>query len=118
MHFMRRLQMDSAVTLFEDIAGGCERIFSSPIPLVYTRHSARFLAIYLLFLPLGLYESFANSWNHIALIPTTAMLSLFLMGISELAISLEEPFSILPLHAISKKIGKNCDELATWHPRR
>ena len=63
MHFIRRNQMDADVTTFEDIAGGCERIFSSPIPLVYTRHTARFLGLYLLFLPFGMYDSFASSWN-------------------------------------------------------
>ena len=117
MHFMRRNQMDSDVTILEDIAGGCERIFTSPIPLVYSRHTARFLGLYLLFLPFGLWEAFGNSWNHVALIPSVALISLFLMGLSELAVSLEEPFSILPLLGISNKIGANCRELATWDPR-
>lgn len=116
MHFMRRNQIDADVSLFEDISGGCERIFGSPIPLVYSRHTARFLAIYLVFLPLGLWEPYKNSWNHVAMIPSVAIISLFLMGISELAISLEEPFSILPLIGISNKIGVNTDEIATWDP--
>ena len=47
MHFMRRNQMDADIALFEDISGGCGRIFSSSIPLVYSRHSARFLGLYL-----------------------------------------------------------------------
>lgn len=117
MHFMKRNNMDEDVATFEDIAGGCERIFSSPIPLVYSRHSARFLGLYCLFLPLGLWKPFKYSWNSIAMIPSVMMISLFLMGISELAISLEEPFSILPLEAISNKIGTNCDEIVTWDPR-
>ena len=114
MHFLRKNQIDLNVALFEDIAGGCERIFSSPVPLVYSRHTARFLALYLIFLPLGLWEPYSGSWNSIAMIPAVALISLFLMGISELAISLEEPFSILPLQAISEKIRVNCNEIATW----
>lgn len=39
------------------------------------------------------------------------------MGLSELAVSLEEPFSILPLIPISNKIGANCRELVSWDPR-
>eukprot|EP00957_Ditylum_brightwellii_P199873 15237260-Ditylum_brightwellii.AAC.1 len=53
MHFMRRNQMDLDVAHFEDISGGCERIFGTPVPLVYSRHTARYLTAYLLMLPLG-----------------------------------------------------------------
>uniref|UniRef100_A0A7S2MDP3 Uncharacterized protein n=1 Tax=Helicotheca tamesis TaxID=374047 RepID=A0A7S2MDP3_9STRA len=116
MHFMRRNQMDKDVAHFEDISGGCERIFGTPVPLVYSRHTARYLTAYLLTLPLGLYGSFSDSWNHIALIPSVAVISMFLFGIEELATSLEEPFSILPLIGISNKIGVNCDELAKFTP--
>ena len=34
-----------------DATGSCERILQSPVPLSYTRHTARFLMLYLLFLP-------------------------------------------------------------------
>jgi predicted membrane chloride channel (bestrophin family) len=40
----------------DDIIGGCERIFRTPLPLSYTRHSARFLALWLAFLPFTLWE--------------------------------------------------------------
>lgn len=116
MHFMRRNQLDADVSLFEDISGGCERIFSSPIPLVYSRHSARFLAAYLIFLPFGLWEPYKSSWNHIAMIPSVAVISIFLLGISELAISLEEPFSILPLTGYAEKIGIWTQEISKWRP--
>ena len=117
MHFMKRNNIDADITSLEDIAGGCERIFSTPIPLIYSRHSARYLGLYCLFLPLGLFKPFMCSWNSIIMIPAVMMISLFLMGISELAISLEEPFSILALDAISQKIGANCDEIVAWDPR-
>ena len=50
------LQMDKSIILLGDACETCERIFSSPVPLVYTRHTARFLSTWLLLLPFGLYE--------------------------------------------------------------
>merc|ERR1712134_77620 len=40
---MDRARMDDMVCKLVDYLGACERIFRSPIPLVYTRHTARFL---------------------------------------------------------------------------
>jgi hypothetical protein len=38
------------------IAGGCERLLSTPIPLSYTRHCTRSLMIWLLTAPFALYH--------------------------------------------------------------
>ena len=38
---MDRARMDDNVCKLVDQLGACERIFRSPIPLVYTRHTAR-----------------------------------------------------------------------------
>jgi hypothetical protein len=35
--------------------------------LSYTRHTARFLEVWLLFVPFGLFDYFGNSWNHWAM---------------------------------------------------
>ena len=80
-----------------DALGASERIFTSPVPTFYTRHTARFLAFWLLALPLGLYEPLGGSWNHITVLPVVAVISGFLLGIEELATQMEEPFSILPM---------------------
>ena len=76
-----QVEMDKSCILLGDACEVCERIFSSPVPLVYTRHTARFLSAWLLLLPLGLYESFAGSWNHLALLPAATLVSIFLFGI-------------------------------------
>lgn len=60
----RRVALESHVSELCNACGTCERIFGSPVPLVYTRHTGRFLELWLLFLPLALYESFGTSWNH------------------------------------------------------
>ncbi|KAL3944796.1 MAG: hypothetical protein SGBAC_001119 [Bacillariaceae sp.] len=114
MHFLRRNELHSAITVFENTLGGSERLLTSPIPLFYSRHTARSLSCWLLMLPFGLYSSFASTWNHIGLIPATAAISVFLLGIEELATQMEEPFTILPMQVFCDKIGNWCNEIVSW----
>jgi len=114
MHFMRKNEINKNLSIFEDTLGGCERLLSSPVPLFYSRHTARFISVWLLFLPFALYGQFGDSWNHVTMIPATALISLFLFGIEELATQLEEPFTILPMQGFCDKIGANCNEIVTW----
>jgi len=97
---IQRVEIDKSVVILGDCLGACERIFSSPVPLVYTRHTARFLSLWMLLLPLAMYEPFMSRDSAIfalPMIPAAAILSVFLFGIEELAVQLEEPFSILPM---------------------
>jgi putative membrane protein len=114
MHFMRKNQVHDAVTIFEDNLGSSERLLTSPVPIFYNRHVARFLSVWLIFLPFALYDPFAATWNHIAMIPASAVLALFLFGIEELATQMEEPFTILPMQAFCDKIGNWCNEIVSW----
>jgi predicted membrane chloride channel (bestrophin family) len=114
MHFMRKNEINKNLSIFEDTLGGCERLLSSPVPLFYTRHTARFLSTWLLLLPFAMYDPFRGSWNHIAVIPAIALASIFLFGIEEIATQLEEPFTILPMQGFCDKIGANCDEIVSW----
>lgn len=109
----RRIEIDKSVVVLCDSIGSCERIFTSPVPLVYTRHTARFLMMWLLLLPLALYGSFVtdvvvegssslstmmiSAAESVGYIFALALISFFLFGIEELAVTLEEPFSILPM---------------------
>ena len=113
--FVKRIEIDKSVVVLTDMAGACERIFSSPVPLVYTRHTARFLSLWLLLLPFALYSPFKDTWNHVGMIPTAAAVSFFFFGIEELAVQLEEPFSILPMHAMTNGINLSCQEYRQWH---
>jgi len=94
---LHQVEVEKTVTGLCDALGACERIFTSPVPTFYPRHTARFLALWLLALPTGLYEAFGNSWNHIGVVPVTLVVSGFLLGIEELSTQMEEPFSILPM---------------------
>ena len=114
MHFMRKNEMHKALTIFEDNLGSSERLLTSPVPLIYNRHVARFLSFWLLLVPFALYDPFAGSWNHVAMIPATMIISTALFGIEELATQMEEPFTILPMQAFCDKIGNWCNEIVSW----
>lgn len=116
MHFIRKNEIHRAATIFEDNLGSSERLLTSPIPLFYSRHTARFLSFWLLLLPFALWEPLGNSWNHIDMIPVTTVLSLFLFGIEELATQLEEPFTILPMQGFCDKIYNWCNEIVSFSP--
>jgi ion channel-forming bestrophin family protein len=116
MHFLRKHEIHQAVSVLEDNLGSCEVILSSPVPLMYSRHLARFLVVWLMLLPLGLYETFETTWNHIMLIPVTTIISIMLFGIEEIATQLAEPFTILPMQSFCDKIYNGCMEIASWTP--
>ena len=116
MHFIRKNEIHKAITIFEDNLGSSERLLTSPVPVFYTRHLARFLAVWLLLLPFALYDPFKFSWNSCGMIPTTAVLSVFLFGIEELATQLEEPFTILPMQVFCDKIYHWLMEISSWSP--
>merc|ERR1712113_55588 len=116
MHFIRKNEIHKAVTIFEDDLGSSERILTSPVPLFYSRHLARYLAIWLFLLPFGAYDTFSSSWNHIALIPAVTVISTMLFGIEEIGTQLEEPFTVLPMQAFCDKIYNWCMEIMSWSP--
>jgi ion channel-forming bestrophin family protein len=119
----RRIEIDRAANELCNAMGSNERIFASPVPLLYTRFTSRFLEIWLLFLPTTLYGAFSECWNHWVMyvyyvfffypcfqrscrslteplncfhrIPATMVITFFLTGIQELGLQLEEPFGIL-----------------------
>jgi ion channel-forming bestrophin family protein len=95
MHFIRKNEIHRAATIFEDNLGSSERLLTSPVPLFYSRHTARFLSVWLLLLPFAMYDPIGqNTWNSIGLIPATLLISVFLFGIEELATQMEEPFTV------------------------
>ena len=55
-------------------------------------HTSRFLVIWVAFLPFTLYNT--CRW---ATVPISAIVAFLLLGIEEIGVNIEEPFSILPL---------------------
>jgi predicted membrane chloride channel (bestrophin family) len=95
------MKIDADLTKFSDYYGMCERIFKTPMPLSYTRLTSRFLSVWMLFMPFALYSAISPHW---AIVPITAFLSFAIFGIEELGVSIEEPFSVLPLNAMADGI--------------
>ena len=115
---MDRSRVDTSIAGLVDLTGACERIFKSPVALVYTRHTARFLTAFLLLLPFGLWDTAGKYWNHWLTVPETALLAFFLLGIEEIGIQIEEPFSILPLEALCDgAIEATMNEMVTAYDR-
>jgi len=91
-----------------NIMGACERIFKTPLPLVYTRHTARFLTLWCVMLPFGLYNDFKGN---IMILPVVAAIAAFQLGIEELGVQITEPFSVLPLENMCDGIENSCTEM-------
>lgn len=100
--YLRRIEIDKSAVEFANAIGACDHIFTSPVPVFYTRHANRFLGVWISALPLGLWGSFDNTFKHLPLIPAVAIITFFLFGIKELSLQLEEPFTVLPLDTIKK----------------
>lgn len=101
-----RLVMEMNVTKLVADVGACERILSTPIPVGYSIHTARFLLIWLSLLPLALETKLG-----IGTIAGELLLAFGLLGIEDVGIMLEEPFCVLPLEAISNKISREAKAL-------
>ena len=111
----QRIEVDKSCVIIGDTCGGTERVYGTPIPLSYTRHTSRFLTVWLMGLPLALYDGFANTWNHIGMIPAASLIAVFLYGIEELSVYLEEPFSILALPGMVQAMKNFSEQLPEWH---
>ena len=94
-----RIRLDENLTYFEDAVGSCERILTQPIPLAYSRHTSRFMVIWLGSLPFGLYSTCG-----LATIPISMVMAFLLLGIDEIGVQIEEPLGLLPLDGL-------CDEI-------
>ena len=124
----RRVEIDKSIVLLGDCLATCEGIYRNPVPLVYTRHTSRFLSLFLLLLPLALLEPSGGAivgadgswalWHDFAIVPAVTLVSIFLFGIAELAVQLEEPFSILPLQQFCDEVRDSCNSLIEWREAR
>eukprot|EP00891_Asterochloris_glomerata_P002150 jgi/Astpho2/2150/Aster-03144 len=94
-----RRQLELYISELVGTMGACERIFSTPIPLSFTRHCCRCLTIWLLTLPVALYDSLG--W---ATVPASFIAAFMLLGIEEIGVQIEEPFAILPLQPLCEII--------------
>jgi len=88
--------------------GGCERLFTSPIPPTMTRHVVRSMTLWLLAMPLALLGSMPPAM----VVAFTAATAYIFLGIEELGVQVEQPFDILPLWQICHLATRNVEEAA------
>ncbi|KAL3905732.1 MAG: hypothetical protein SGARI_004319, partial [Bacillariaceae sp.] len=111
----RRVEIDKSLVIIGDTMTACDRIFSSPVPLVYTRHLARFLSLWMMLFPFAIHDEFVKAdQTGLPTLPASALVALFLFGIEELAVQLEEPFSILPMQNFCDEIKDTAEGMLDW----
>ncbi len=105
-----RIALTPLITAFDEVAGACERIRSTPIPLSYSSYVKQFILLFALLVPFALAREFGYG---------TVIAEVFLFfataGIDLLATEIEEPFGTdvndLPLDLISTKIIRDVTAL-------
>jgi putative membrane protein len=103
------VQTDKERAQLIDHVGACERILKTPLPRVYAIKIRRFIAIFLLTLPVALLHKLGSTW----LIPLIAMLVAYpIISLDQIGVELQSPFDLdrlshLPLNEISQGIEKS-----------
>ena len=71
-----RVQMDKQLTRMTDVVGMCEKILKTPIPTKFTRHTSRFVTLWLWFLPFALWPQCGMGTTPAVLLLTYGLLGL------------------------------------------
>lgn len=110
-HTHRRIEED--IRALDQVVGGCERLFSSPLPPTMSRHVIRCLALWLLGLPFVLVGTMAPLTIAIWVFVT----SYIFVGIEEVGVQVEQPFEIVPMTRICNVIMLNIEEAISHPPK-
>ncbi|WP_379967220.1 bestrophin family protein [Epilithonimonas sp. UC225_85] len=102
------LFLDTQLSGFLDVCGGCERIKNTPIPYSYSSFIKKFIVFYVLALPI------ANVVNlGFFMIPITMFVYYVLMSLELIAEEIEDPFNNdendIPMESIAQNIERNID---------
>ena len=101
--------IDATLSSMTGVAGGCERIKSTPVPFSYTLLLHRTAYLYCFLLPFGLVDSIGFMTPFVV-----AIVAYTFFGLDALGDEIEEPFGTdsndLPLDAISRTIEINLRE--------
>mmetsp|Transcript_15145 Transcript_15145/g.60826 ORF Transcript_15145/g.60826 Transcript_15145/m.60826 type:complete len:416 (+) Transcript_15145:48-1295(+) len=105
-------RVDENIATFSDFGGMCDRLQKTPMPLVYTRHTARFLCCWLAFVPSVLLGAGISTGG---VVLGSLAIATLMLGIDELGIQIEEPFSVLPMDSYNGGL-KALHEYAEFYP--
>ena len=102
------LFLDTQLSGFLDVCGGCERIKNTPIPYSYSSFIKKFIIFYVMALPVANVVNLGGF-----MIPITMFVYYVLMSLELIAEEIEDPFNNdendIPMEAISQNIERNID---------
>ena len=100
------LYLDTQVSGFLDVCGGCERIKNTPIPYSYSSFIKKFIILYVLALPIAYVINLG-----LFMIPLTVFVYYVLMSLELIAEEIEDPFNNdendIPMETTAQNIEKN-----------
>lgn len=104
------LYLDTQLTGFLDVCGGCERIKNTPIPYSYSSFIKKFIILYVLALPIAYVINLG-----FFMIPLTVFVYYVLMSLELIAEEIEDPFNNdendIPMETIAQNIEKNVHQI-------
>jgi len=93
------VQTSGLINDLMDNMSSCEKILRTPVPWTYSRHTSRFLTLYLGTLPFCLIGQLKHTWLVLAI---TVVVSFCLLGLQEIGHLIEQPFVGDPLDGREK----------------
>jgi ion channel-forming bestrophin family protein len=104
------LYLDTQLSGFLDVCGGCERIKNTPIPYSYSSFVKKFIILYVLALPIAYVVSIG-----FFIIPLTVFVYYVLMSLELIAEEIEDPFNNdendIPMETISQNIERSVHQI-------
>jgi len=102
--------LEQQIALYTNMYGACERIQRTPLPEAYTRHTSRFLNIYVTLSPILLWPAVTWATPAVAII-----IAFLLLGTENIGAQIEEPFWLFPLGDICASADGVLSEVeAVW----
>ena len=107
--------MEERLSELEQAIGTCQRIFGSPIPPTYTRHTSRLLVLFIAIIPISFMIHTNDNNDSWTMYITTAIVSFVLVGIDEIGVRIEHPFPLLPLQQVCLGIQRDIHNMILSH---
>ncbi|RMZ60862.1 hypothetical protein D1632_02490 [Chryseobacterium nematophagum] len=102
--------LDTQLSGFLDVCGGCERIKNTPIPYSYSSFVKKFIILYVLALPIAYVINIG-----LFMVPLTVFVYYVLMSLELIAEEIEDPFNNdendIPMEAIAQNIERNVHQI-------
>ena len=111
-----QLLMDNDLTALHSNAARTDRLATQPTPVSYSRHISRGLIVWLLALP----ATVASTCPWWVIGPGTLVVSWLLLGIDDIGMQLEQPYTVMPVKKFCEECSYECaSEIldSQWTPR-